>query len=42
MLLMNPKKVMEIQSKVNAVFNEIDSFASNYKTLEKENQSINC
>lgn len=28
------------QPKVNAVFNEINNFSSNYKTLEQENQSI--
>lgn len=34
------KKVMDLQPKIDAVFNEIDSFASGYKTLEKENQNI--
>ena len=34
------KKLMELQAKIDAVFNEIDNFASGYKTLEKENQNI--
>ena len=32
------KKVMELQPKLQAVFNEVDGFANSYKSLEKENQ----
>ncbi len=32
------KKVVELQPKIKEVFNEIDSYAIGYKTLEKENQ----
>ena len=34
------KKVIELQPKINEVFQEINSYANDYKTLEKENQSI--
>ena len=34
------KKLMELQAKIDAVFNEIDNFDSGYKILEKENQNI--
>jgi len=32
------KKVMEMQPKLQAIFNEVDSYANSYKSLEKENQ----
>ena len=32
------KKVMELQPKLQAIFNEVDSYANSYKSLEKENQ----
>lgn len=32
------KKVMELQPKLQAIFNEADSYANSYKSLEKENQ----
>ena len=32
------KKVMEMQPKLQTIFNEVDSYASSYKSLEKENQ----
>ena len=32
------KKVMELQPKINEVFNEIDGYATGYKQMEKENQ----
>ena len=32
------KKIKELQPKLNKVFNEVDSYATSYKTLEKENQ----
>lgn len=32
------KKVMEIQPKLQTIFNEVDSYANSYKSLEKENQ----
>ncbi len=32
------KKVMELQPKLQTIFNEVDSYANSYKTLEKENQ----
>ncbi len=34
------KKVIELQPKIKEVFNEVDNYASSYKTLEKENQNI--
>ena len=34
------KKVIELQPKINEVFNEINSYASGYKTLENENKNI--
>lgn len=34
------KKVIELQPKINEVFQEINSYATGYKTLEKENQNI--
>ena len=34
------KKVMEIQPKLQTIFNEVDSYANSYKSLEKENQNI--
>ena len=33
------KKVIELQPKIKEVFNEINSYASGYKTLENENKS---
>lgn len=32
------KKVMELQPKLQMIFNEVDSYANSYKSLEKENQ----
>ena len=32
------KKVMELQPKLQAIFNEVDGYANSYKSLEKENQ----
>ena len=32
------KKVMELQPKLQAIFNEVDSYVNSYKSLEKENQ----
>ena len=32
------KRVMELQPKLKAVFNEVDGYANSYKSLEKENQ----
>ena len=32
------KKVMELQPKLPTIFNEVDSYANSYKSLEKENQ----
>ena len=32
------KKVMEIQPKLQTIFNEVDSYASSYNKLERENQ----
>ena len=32
------KKIKELQPKLEHVFNEVDSYATSYKTLEKENQ----
>ena len=32
------KKVMEIQPKIQTIFNEVDSYASSYNKLERENQ----
>ena len=32
------KKVMELQPKLQTIFNEVDSYAKSYKSLEKENQ----
>ena len=32
------KKVMELQPKLQTIFNEVDSYANSYKSLEKENQ----
>ena len=34
------KKVIELQPKINEVFNEINSYASGYKTLENANKNI--
>ena len=33
------KKVMELQPKLQTIFNEVDSYAYSYKSLEKENQN---
>ena len=33
------KKIKDLQPKLNKVFNEVDSYAISYKTLEKENQT---
>ena len=32
------KKIMELQPKINQVFNEVDSYVSSYNLLEKDNQ----
>ena len=32
------KKVMELQPKLQTIFNEVDSYTNSYKSLEKENQ----
>ena len=32
------KKVMELQPKLQTIFNEVDTYANSYKSLEKENQ----
>lgn len=32
------KKVMELQPKINEIFNEIDSYVASYNSLEKDNQ----
>ena len=32
------KKVMELQPKLQAIFNKVDGYANSYKSLEKENQ----
>lgn len=32
------KKVMELQPKINEVFNEVDSYVTSYNSLEKDNQ----
>lgn len=32
------KKIMELQSKLQTIFNEVDSYANSYKLFEKENQ----
>lgn len=32
------KKVMELQPKINEVFNEVDSYVNSYSSLEKDNQ----
>ena len=32
------KKVMELQPKINEVFNEINNYADSYNSLEKDNQ----
>ena len=34
------KKVMEIQPKIQRVYNEVDEYAKSYKYLEKENENI--
>lgn len=34
------KKVMEIQPKIQKVYNEVDTYAKSYKYLEKENENI--
>ena len=34
------KKVMELQPKLQTIFNEVDSYADSYKYLEKENQNF--
>lgn len=31
------KKIMELQSKLQTIFNEVDNYANSYKYLEKEN-----
>ena len=33
-----PKKVMELQPKLQTIFNEVDIYANSYKSLKKENQ----
>ena len=37
-IIKESKKTIELQPKVNEVFNQINSYASGYKALEKENQ----
>ena len=32
------KKVMELQPKLQTIFNEVDNYVNSYKSLEKENQ----
>lgn len=34
------KKVMEIQPKIQKIYNEVDEYAKSYKYLEKENENI--
>ena len=34
------KKVMEIQPKIQKVYNEVDEYSKSYKYLEKENENI--
>lgn len=34
------KKVMELQSKLQTIFNEVDNYANSYKSLEKGNQNL--
>lgn len=34
------KKVMELQPKIQSVYNEVDEYAKSYKYLEKENENI--
>lgn len=34
------KKVMELQPKLQTIFNEVDSYANSYKSLENENQKL--
>lgn len=34
------KKIMEIQPKIQKVYNEVDTYAKSYKYLEKENENI--
>ena len=34
------KKVMEMQPKLQTIFNEVDSYANSYKSLEKENINL--
>lgn len=34
------KKVMELQPKLQTIFNEVDNYANSYKSLEKENQNL--
>ncbi len=34
------KKVMEIQPKIQKVYNEVDEYSKSYKCLEKENENI--
>lgn len=34
------KKVMEMQPKIQKVYNEVDEYAKSYKYLEKENENI--
>ena len=34
------KKVMEMQPKIQKVYNEVDTYAKSYKYLEKENENI--
>lgn len=40
MIVKESKKVIELQPKIKEVFNEINSYASGYKTLENENKNI--
>ena len=39
-VIIESKKVMELQPKLQAIFNEVDSYANSYKTLENENKNI--
>ena len=37
-IIKESKKVMELQPKLQTIFNEVDNYANSYKSLEKENQ----
>ena len=40
MLLVNLKKVIELQPKPRTIFNEVDSYANSYKSLKKRKSKI--